>query len=303
MKVTGFSFIRNALIYDYPIVEAVRSILPICDDFVLAVGKSDDDTLSLVQQIDPQKISIVETVWDDSMRKGGKVLAAETNKAFQRIPKESDWAFYIQGDEVVHERYLGCIQRAMLQFQSAEDVDALLFKYLHFYGSYDYVGASNNWYKNEIRVIKNDPSFYSYHDAQGFRKGENQKLRVVPIDAYVYHYGWVKKPDAMQRKREHFNRYWHDDEWMKENILQKAQFEYGDNINMLKLFEEEHPKVMQERIASRNWYFDYDISMNRPSPKDRIKALASQYLGIELGYKNYKINTKKAKELKQNKAK
>jgi hypothetical protein len=30
---------------DYPIVEAIKSILPICDDFVVAVGNSDDDTL------------------------------------------------------------------------------------------------------------------------------------------------------------------------------------------------------------------------------------------------------------------
>ena len=106
MKVTGFTFVKNALIYDYPVLEAIKSILPICDDFVVAVGKSDDDTLDLIKSIDPAKIRIIETEWDESLREGGRVLAVETNKAFAEISSDSDWAFYIQGDEVVHEKYL-----------------------------------------------------------------------------------------------------------------------------------------------------------------------------------------------------
>ena len=79
MKVTGFTFIRNAIKYDYPVVEAITSILPICDDFVVAVGNSDDGTLALIQSIHPTKIRIVETIWDDTKREGGKVLALETD--------------------------------------------------------------------------------------------------------------------------------------------------------------------------------------------------------------------------------
>ncbi len=105
MKVTGFTFIKNAIIYDYPIVEAIKSILPICDEFIVAVGKSDDDTLNLINEIAPEKIRIVETVWDESLREGGRVLAVETDKAFAAISEDTDWAFYIQGDEVVHEKY------------------------------------------------------------------------------------------------------------------------------------------------------------------------------------------------------
>ena len=142
MKVTGFTFIRNAVKYDYPVVEAIKSILPVCNDFVVAVGKSDDNTIDLIQNIDKQKISIIETVWDDSpeMKKGGRVFALETDKAFQAIPADSDWAFYIQGDEVIHEKYLDNIYLSMERFKDDIQVDGLLFNYLHFYGSYDYVG-------------------------------------------------------------------------------------------------------------------------------------------------------------------
>lgn len=287
MKVSGFSFIRNAIKYDYPIVEAILSILPLCDEFIVAVGNSDDETLELIQQISP-KIRIIETVWDDSLREGGRVLAVETDKAFQAISDEADWCFYIQGDEVMHEEYLEVVQEAMVKYKDHPKVDGLLFKYLHFYGSYDYVGASSKWYPHEIRVVKNNKKIYSYRDAQGFRKEDNQKLRVKPIDAYIYHYGWVKDPRAMQAKQETFNNYWHDDEWVEKNIAKAEAFDYSV-IDALSKFKGSHPEVMKKRITSLNWKFDHDISMNKYRRKDTVKRFISKMFGVQIGYKNYKI--------------
>lgn len=289
MKVTGFSFVKNALIYDYPIKEAIMSILPICDDFVVAVGKSDDATLELIREIDKDKIRIIETEWDETLREGGRVLAVETDKAFAQIMDDSDWAFYIQGDEVVHEKYLDTIYMAMEEYKDMDQVDGLLFNYLHFYGSYDYVGASASWYSNEIRVIKNNRSIYSYKDAQGFRKGDNVKLRVVPIDAFVYHYGWVKEPEAMQRKQENFNKFWHQDDWIDDNVIKASEFDYGREVRELKRFEGSHPRVMNKRIKEKNWKFNYDISIKRKSIKDRSKRFLKKYLGIDTSHKNFEI--------------
>lgn len=289
MKVSGFSFVKNALIYDYPIVEAIKSILPICDEVIVAVGESDDDTLELIRGIDKDKIKIIETKWDESLREGGRVLAVETDKAFAEVSEDSDWAFYIQGDEVVHEKYLDTIYDNMKKYKDDKKTDGLLFNYLHFYGSYDYVGASANWYTHEIRVIKNNKSIYSFQDAQGFKKGNNQKLRVRPIDAYMYHYGWAKEPKAMQKKQNNFHRYWHDEKWIENNVVKAEEFDYSKNMKELKLFLEEHPEVMKERIASRNWKFDYDISFNKKTTKDKIKEFFRTNFGIDLGYKNYII--------------
>ena len=286
MKVTGFTFIRNAIKLDYPIVEAIKSILPICSDFVVAVGNSEDITLQLIKSIDPNKIRIIETIWDDTLRENGAVLALETNKAFHAISNESDWAFYIQGDEVIHEKYLHTIQSAMIAFKDRKEIDGLLFNYHHFYGSYDYIGASSKWYREEIRIIKNDKSIYSYKDAQGFRKGNNEKLNVAAIPAFVYHYGWVKDPRAMQIKQESFNRLWHDDQWMEENVVKTEAFEYEDHVSQLALFKESHPEVMHERIKQKNWKFDYDISKNKRSLKDKFKDLLLKF-GINASYQNY----------------
>lgn len=288
MNVCGFTFIRNAIKYDYPIVEAIKSILPLCDKFVVAVGNSEDDTRNLIENIDSNKISIIDTIWNENLREGGKVLADETNKAFSSIENIYDWCFYIQGDEVVHEKYLDTIYSEMKSNFNDKRVDGLLFKYLHFYGSYDYIGTSYRWYKNEIRIIRNDKNIFSYRDAQGFRKFPNKMLKVKPIDAYIYHYGWVKDPRAMQKKQEDFNKLWHDDEWIEKNIVKATEFDYS-NIDSLAKFQGTHPKIMQERINNKNWYFEHDISYNRSSVKDRTKKIF-EFLGLNIGqYKNYKI--------------
>ena len=212
--ISAFTIVRNAVLYDYPIIESIQSILPIVDEYVVAVGKSDDDTLPLIQQIGSDKLKIIETVWDDSLREGGRVLAVETNKAFAAVSAKADWCFYLQGDEVVHEKDHQAILDACTTYLPDKRVEGLLFRYLHFYGSYNFTGDTRSWYRNEIRVIRNDKRINSYRDAQGFRI-ENRKLNVKPIQAHIYHYGWVRDPRKQQAKQKTFHRYWHSDEWMK----------------------------------------------------------------------------------------
>jgi len=287
VKVSGFTFIRNAIKLDYPIVEAIQSILPLCDEVIVAVGNSEDETLALIQSIDPSKIKIIETIWDDTLRENGAVLADETNKAFQAISADTDWAFYIQRDEVIHEGDYAEIRAKMELYENDVEVDGLLFSYQHFFGSYDFIGASNNWYKNEIRIIRNQKNIYSYRDAQGFRKDDNQKLNVAAIKAKVYHYGWVKDPRAMQAKQTTFHKLWHDDEWLEKNIEDVDVFPYEDHINGLARFQGTHPEIMQPRIDRLNWTFKVDPSRNKKSLKNKLKDLL-KFIGIDTNYRNYK---------------
>ena len=288
MKVVGVTFIRNAITYDYPIVESLRSLLPLCEEVIVAVGASDDATRALVAGIDPAKIRILDTVWDDTLREGGRVLAVETDKALAAVPPDADWVFYLQGDEVLHEADYPAIRAALARALPDARVEGLLFDYLHFYGSYDYLGAARRWYRHEIRVIRAGRGITSYRDAQGFRGPGNQKLRVQPVDARIYHYGWVKEPTAMQGKQETFNRYWHDDAWAETNIIQADHFDYA-GIDALTRFRGAHPAVMAERIHRKNWTFDHDLTRNHLPFKDRLKALAERWFGLRLGYKNYRL--------------
>jgi hypothetical protein len=288
MKVSGFTIARNIIKYDYPIVEAISSILPICDELVVAVGKSEDDTLQLIRSINSPKIKIIETEWDESLREGGRVLADETNKAFAAIDPEGDWCFYIQGDEVIHEKYLPVIKAAMQEFKDDKKVEGLLFDYTHFYGSYDYVGDSRMWYRKEIRIIRNDRNISSYRDAQGFRKNGN-KLNVKQIHAAVYHYGWVKAPEAQQAKQQSFNKLWHDDEWMKKNVPDVNEFDYSQ-IDSVVRFTGTHPQLMLPRISKMNWKFSFDPTKRKSSFKKRFLHFIEKVFGWRVGeYKNYKI--------------
>ncbi|MCO5276860.1 MAG: glycosyltransferase family 2 protein [Saprospiraceae bacterium] len=286
MKVCGFTIIRNAVKYDYPVVEAITSILPVCDKFIVLVGNSDDNTLELIQSIDSEKIIIQHSIWDDSLREGGRVLAIETDKAKAFIPSDYNWAFYIQSDEVIHEKYHNIILQSMEKWKNDPNVDGLLFKYLHFYGSYDYVGTSRRWYRHEIRIIKNDPLIHSYRDAQGFRK-QGKKLKVKPIEAYVYHYGWVKDPLTQAKKHKDFNKLWHDDQFVAQ--FTEEIYNYSD-IDYLETFDNTHPNVMINRISQKNWDFDGKKLNSKVSVKDKFLFWLEQKTGIRLfEYKNYRI--------------
>jgi len=288
MQVTGFTFIRDAVKLDYPVVEAISSVLPLCDEFVVAVGACEDGTRALIEAIPTDKIRIIDTVWDDALREGGRVLAVETDKAMDAITGQPDWCVYIQADEVLHEQYLEDIRAAMLRYKDDARVEGLLLEYKHFYGSYDYVADSRRWYRQEVRIVRYDPQIRSWKDAQGFRKN-GKKLHVKAINAAMYHYGWVRHPKYQQLKRRHFERYWHNDGWIQENLPDADEFDYSE-IDTVVRFEGTHPRVMQPRVTRMNWKFTFDPTQRKLTWKERLSRTFERLMGYRIGeYKNYHL--------------
>ena len=288
MKISGFTIIKNALVNDYPVVEAIKSVLPVVHEMIVLVGDSTDDTRMLINNINDPKIKIFDSVWDNTLREGGKVLAVETDKAFQLIDPSSDWAFYIQGDEVVHEKYYAAISEACEKYKDDKRVQGLLFKYLHFYGSYDYVGDSRKWYSHEVRIIRNNKAITAYRDAQGFRIGKT-KLQVKPVEAYIYHYGWVKSPEQMKKKMKEVSRFWHDDDKHQEILGTPDYFDFSD-FDSLEMFTGTHPEVMKKRVTAQNWKLEFDLSKKKFSFTDKLLYWFEKKTGIRLfDFRNYKI--------------
>lgn len=286
MFVSGFTFVRNAVRLDYPVREAILSVLPLVDEMVVAVGNSDDDTRDLIASIDPEKIRIIDTVWDDSLREGGAVLAVETDKAKAAVNPKSDWLVYIQADECIHEKYYPEIRAQMQRHLDNKEVEGLLFDYTHFYGSYDYVGDSRTWYKHEIRIIRNSNDISSWKDAQGFRRS-GKKLKVKQLNASIYHYGWVRHPKFMMAKAVEANKLWHSDEWVEERYDPDKDFDYSQ-IDSLKHFTGTHPGVMQERIKNMNWEFAHDPSKKNFGLKAWFLYTVEKLTGYRIGEnKNY----------------
>ncbi len=290
MKVSGFTFIRNAVKNDYPIVEAIMSILPLCDEFVVVVGNSEDGTRKLIERLNSPIIKIIDSVWDDSLKEGGTVFARETDKAFNAISPHADWAFYIQGDEIIHEKYHSVIKKEMEINLKDPNVEGLLFKYLHFYGSYDFIGSSRRWYRREIRLMKNIKGIHAYRDAQGFRLND-RKISVKLIDAYVYHYGWAKPKNDLNKKIRNFNKFYHTEDWFSENLPESFDFNY-ENADKLVEFSGTHPKVMHNRIEATRWNINFKTSSlkNKMSFRRKLLQKIEELTGWRIGeYQNYKI--------------
>ena len=74
MKISGFSFVRNGISLYYPIVESIKSILPIVDEFIVAVGKSSDgdDTRERIAAIKNPKVKIIDTIWEERYSRAWK---------------------------------------------------------------------------------------------------------------------------------------------------------------------------------------------------------------------------------------
>ena len=293
MKVSGFTFVKNAVKYGYPVVESIRSILPIVDEMIVCLGDSEDETNELIASIGSEKIKVIHSVWDSSLREGGRVLAVETNKAMDATAADADWLFYIQADEAVHEQYHAAITDAMEKYKDDPEVEGLLFHYHHFYGSYHLIGDGRRWYSKEIRVIRNNKKIRSFGDAQGFRFEDNRKLKVKLIDAYIYHYGWVRNPVTMLQKYKDFGQHWvakdAHEEWAKELAAKKTQYDYSD-IDSVMPFKGTHPSVMQDLVKKEDWIVDIDTSKkNFKNAKHRLLYFLWRSFGWRpFEYRNYK---------------
>jgi hypothetical protein len=273
MRVSGFTVIRNAEIMGYPVVASIKSLLPLVDEFVIGVGQSDDNTKGLIEAINDPKIKIFDDIWDTSKTSGGLMLSEKTNEALKRCA--GDWCFYLQADEVIHEQDYMAIYKAMELHEKNKDIQGLLFKYVHFYGSYGIVATARNWYRNEVRIVRNNIGAISVGDAQGFRiktpinqKSINEKdsnpaqetdskdgftltkPKVVPSGGRIFHYGWVKPPHKMGEKNKHMFRWWHGNKYDDAFNHFAYKSSYG-----LRYFKSSHPAIMQELVAAQTWQF------------------------------------------------
>jgi len=288
LKVSGFTFVKDAIKFSFPVVESIKSILPICDEFIVNIGKSNDGTFDLVRSIKSEKIRIIESEWDPNFKYKGRILAQQTNIALAKCTGE--WCFYLQADEVVHERDLNKILKRMEQELPDEKVEGLIFNWLHFYGDYSTFINSYHWYQREVRIIRNFRGIASWSSAQGFRLN-GRKLRVKDTGAYIYHYGWVRPPKVMAEKKRYHDSLHHGNGWEKE--YKKENFDYLKHIDpaILMKYDGSHPKVMEKRIKEWQGGFDISNSTHRLTFKDirnRISDFIARKTGWKIGeYKNF----------------
>ena len=285
VSISGFTFIRNGVELGFPFEASIRSLLPLVDEFVVAVGQGSDDTLARVRAIDDPKIRIIETVWNERMADRGFVYAQQ--KMIAQYSCTGDWAFYLEGDEVVHEVDIATIRASVERHHGNPDVEALVFDYLHFYGSPEWISISPGWYRRECRLIRNTIRSYA-PDGQYWlvttehKRGRNPKAALA--HAHIYHYGWIRRNEDMQKKAEQVSKYW-------ATPAMKVQYSQFDR-RALKPFTGTHPR------AATHWLrHDAEQFLNidphyKSTPKENKYHLMRQVetlTGLDFSRKHFKL--------------
>jgi hypothetical protein len=258
--ISGFTVVRDARRLDYPIVESIRSILPIVDEFVVGVGVGEDGTRELIESIGDPKLRIFDSHWDMSRASGGRILSEKTNEALEQC--RGIWCFYLQADEIIHEDDLAAIREACERYRDDARVEGLLFRYIHFYGGYDVISTSRGAYRNEVRIVRRSANPHSVGDAQSFLIEGERKAWVRESGATVYHYGWVKPPDGIRLKHENQVELYESRKYAPPPQSEARQM-YG-----LRIFRGSHPAVMRDRVASQDWTFRPRLDLRQWNKRD-----------------------------------
>lgn len=284
MIVSAFTFIKNGQILGYPFVQSIKSILPIVDEFIINVGKSEDETLSIIQSINDPKIRIINSDWNENMQDRGYVYGQQ--KMIGQFNCSGDWAFYIECDEVYHEEDLYIIRESMSRYLYDKNVEALAFNFIHFYGNANSVLDSPGWYRSETRIIRNTIRSYA-PDGLFWLILENNKKGRYPkakkIDAICYHYGWVRSENEMNLKSQKVQRY-----WSKEHT--KIDYTKIDQ-KIIKKFEGTHPSLIKDWLPREKGLYQADpnYKISRKQKKHQIMIKLENFLGIDLSKKHYKL--------------
>jgi len=284
MKVSGFTFLRNGVKLGYPFIESILSALPLCDEFVVAVGKSDDDTLDRLHSIRDTRVRIIETCWNEKMVDRGFVYAQQ--KMIAQYNCCGDWAFYLEGDEVLHEDDIPSIRRAMEHYYADTRVEALVFKYHHFYGNPTWLATSPKWYRYAPRIIRNNLRVYS-PDGLFFVVMDKNKHGRYPLaasaDVYIYHYGHVRRREYMMEKVNQVSRYWgHTPDFQA----------YQIDPQTLNRFDGTHPSVMKtwlEKEAEWDFAPNENYTPTQNDLKHRFMMVLERWFNWELSKKNFRL--------------
>lgn len=292
IRVSGFTMVRNATRLDYPFEESIRSLLPLCDEVIINVGDSSDDTWKICETLRDEsagKIRLLQSVWTKEAQSGGYQLKLQTDIALAEC--RGEWCFYLQADEVLHEADYDKVRGAMNTADKLPEVDGILFDYVHFYGGFNYAITGRNWYRREVRAFKNGRGLAAYRDAQGFRKGTDEtRPLVIRSGARIFHYGYVRTPASL-RQKSHEMALW----WGESPASESDDLKLHNHVGLRK-FPTGHPAVMKTRVA-RSPEFDpkaWPRKWDGNELKNAITLVWESVVPYRIGeFRNYEITNER----------
>lgn len=247
LLVSGLTIIRNGVKLDYPFLEAIRSILDICDEYVIVAGDSEDETLERLHDIDDPRLRIIQSHWSPWVQPAKYLLAQQTNVGLGLC--RGRWCFYLQANEVVHEASLPRLRQLMEQHADDRSVEAILLERLTFWSDYQtYLPVYPRRYKYSVRIVRNHIGAYSIRDGMSFAVFDDfstrgRAPRAIDSGEDLFRYGYVHSSEQQELK---FTQAVH-----KTGAGESAEHDYYSQFyprQFLSRYAGSHPEVMSGRI-------------------------------------------------------
>jgi hypothetical protein len=289
MKVSGFTFLRNAEKFGYPFIASLRSLLPLVDELVVALGPCEDGTQAALRGFGDARLRILHTQWNENMQSDYSVkgFVYGQQKSIALFNCTGDWAFYLEGDEVVHEQDWPRIRAAMEKHLANPRVEALAFDYTHFYGNKNTYAWSPAWYRTEARILRNTiPAWAS--EGLFFNVLESHHRTRYPRAAHtgatIYHYGWLRPEAQMNLKNQSQEpKFWG---------TQPKTIAYAEiDPVTLRPFLGTHPQAIQSWLTPAEGLFQANPNhrLTRREKKHRWMLRVERWLGITFNKKHYTL--------------
>ena len=257
-NLAGFSYIYNAVKFDIPFVESIKSVIDVVDEFILTECCSQDETWDLCLKLQseyPDKIKLFRHPWVTHFTQ----ISSLANWTLEYVRQDIKYVMQLQSDEVVHEKDLDKLVAIPLLLDASKK-HAARWNYFHFLASPEVVFPFV--YQDAIRIVARNSGWRVISD--GVQFALNQRFLppsdILNTDIEVFHYGKMKEPKRAWEKEWDFQNLFKDLNFPDPRMMQMKEalgenfcdypflFEDAIKRGVVSRFAGTHPKVMEERI-------------------------------------------------------
>ena len=251
-NISCFMNVRNVLSQGYPFVESIISALPICDEFVVSDGYSDDGTFEILERLAElyPKIKLVKIKWkiNEKTKRNGKILADTANETLRFC--KGKYIFYHQACEVIHEDSVNKIRQLVFNHPN---ITFFHLPYWNFVRDMVYIESFG------LRLSKNMYGVYAVGDAANLSFSRNTTIKNILN-------GIIRHPFKLKETLSHiyssygfvYGPYMH-------SILPKPIFRYTGLLFKEDLIQkaEQHKKLLIYNGISYDRYDEILISLKK----------------------------------------
>lgn len=157
MKISGYTYVKDAVSMDYPFVESIKTHLDFCDEVVVVDASTKNDgtkeALASLKKEAGGKLKVFEATLDWSAPNYGVYDGVLKQTAREKCTGEFLWQF--DSDELIHGGDRSVLESLIRQSENLTKIPVLCLPIVEYWGSHDKVRIDVNSWK--WRISRNHP--------------------------------------------------------------------------------------------------------------------------------------------------